>query len=363
MKILHVVRQFFPMIGGLENYVYHLAIQQIKQGHNVAVVSLDKNFLTDEKLSQNDSVNGLTIIRVPYSGSKRYPIAPAVLMQLKSYEVVNVHAVDFFADFLAVTRIFHGKKMVLTTHGGFFHTDRNRALKKIYFNSITRLTIKAYDSVIACSENDLKVFSKITEKVNKIDNGVNVTSYLNTPKKRNRGELLYVGRIDVHKRVDRLIETTALLLKRGYDIKLNILGPDWNNLLPGLENLSNDLGIRDKVYFRGAVNDNELTEAQSSADIFVSASEYEGFGISAVEAMASGSICVLNDIESFRNLLEKKSFGKVTDFKDTSKAADAIAGYLNYDDKLYEAASIAARTFSRQFDWENVAMEITKAYI
>ena len=32
MKILHIVSQFYPMIGGLENYVYNLAEQQIKTG-------------------------------------------------------------------------------------------------------------------------------------------------------------------------------------------------------------------------------------------------------------------------------------------------------------------------------------------
>lgn len=214
LNITHIVRQFHPMIGGLENYVLYLTMAQASKGHQVKVITLDTNYVSGEKLPKNETINGVSVVRIPFWGHKKYPIATSVLKHIRDADIVHVHAVDFFADFLAYTRFIHKKKMVLTTHGGFFHTSWGGTLKKLFFNTVTRFSVKAYKTVIACSNNDALIFKKICPKVVTIENGVNVGDYFKREKKRKAGEVTYVGRLDIHKGVTRLIELVAELKKQ-----------------------------------------------------------------------------------------------------------------------------------------------------
>jgi len=84
MLIVHVVRQFVPSVGGLEDVVRELSARQVEHGFAVRVVTLDRIFLAKEgasgaRLPSYESVNGVEVVRIPYWGSRRYPIAPRVL--------------------------------------------------------------------------------------------------------------------------------------------------------------------------------------------------------------------------------------------------------------------------------------------
>jgi len=124
MRITHVVRQFHPAIGGMENVVENLASAQRAKGHQVRIVTLDRvfNAAKPHRLPAHEWFNGFEIVRVPYFGSKRYPIALSALRHVRDADIVHVHGVDFFLDYLAWTAPFHRRKLVVSTHGGFFHT-------------------------------------------------------------------------------------------------------------------------------------------------------------------------------------------------------------------------------------------------
>ena len=156
MRIVHVVRQFYPAIGGFESVVYELAATQVAGGHSVRVVTLDRLFKTETpgKLSARDAVSGIEIVRIPYVGSTRYPIAPSVLKHIRDADIVHVHAIDFFYDFLAWTKPLHRRKLVVSTHGGFFHTAFAARLKRIYFSTVTHASMVWYDGVAAVSLTD-----------------------------------------------------------------------------------------------------------------------------------------------------------------------------------------------------------------
>ena len=180
MRIVHVVRQFYPAIGGFESVVYELAATQVAGGHSVRVVTLDRLFKTETpgKLSARDAVSGIEIVRIPYVGSTRYPIAPSVLKHIRDADIVHVHAIDFFYDFLAWTKPLHRRKLVVSTHGGFFHTAFAARLKRIYFSTVTRASMLWYDGVAAVSLTDQIQFSRIRPRgLVCIENGVNTSKF------------------------------------------------------------------------------------------------------------------------------------------------------------------------------------------
>ena len=110
MKVVHVVRQFHPSVGGMEEVVLNIARRHLQQGRDqVEVVTLDRVFTRpQERLAQRDVHQGVPIVRVPFRGSSRYPLAPQVLAALRGADLVHVHGIDFFYDFLALTRALHG---------------------------------------------------------------------------------------------------------------------------------------------------------------------------------------------------------------------------------------------------------------
>lgn len=349
------------MIGGIENYVMSLALAQQKT-HDVSILTLNRSFIDGNTLPATGNLENIKIIRIPYKGSNRYPLALGTLKYLKDFDIIHIHAVDFFIDFIAFSNLFYRKKIILTTHGGFFHTPKNKLLKKLFFNTVTRFSIKCCYRIIACGDNDYDLFSKLSGKVIKIDNGVNVNRYLHQPKKVVPGELLYVGRIDTHKRIDQLIRATHSLLESGENVHLRIIGPDWNHQKKELLRLVYDLGISKFITFEGAVSDSVLIEACQTAHVFLSASEYEGFGIAAVEALASGTLGVVHPNDSFKKLFPEKPFIILSDYNDSSISATRIKNILNLTTTEYHELSEQARNFSKTFSWDLVAQTITDQY-
>ena len=62
-------------------------------------------------------------------------------------------------------------------------------------------------------------------------------------------------------------------------------------------------------------------EIISECSFFVSASRYEGFGLSLVEAMSAGLIPIVNSISSFDPIISSAAIGSVTDFSNSDNAA------------------------------------------
>ena len=139
MKIVHVSRQYHPGIGGLENFTRNLCEEQVRAGHDVRMVTLNRIFDGDgAELPARETMGGVEIVRLPFRGGRCYPIAPSVLRHVQDCDLIHVHAMDFFVDFLAFTRFLHKKPMVLSTHGGFFHTNYAQRLKQVYRNAHPR---------------------------------------------------------------------------------------------------------------------------------------------------------------------------------------------------------------------------------
>jgi glycosyltransferase involved in cell wall biosynthesis len=101
-------------------------------------------------------------------------------------------------------------------------------------------------------------------------------------------KLLTVARLVQNKRLDVVLRTTRLLLDRGLDVSLTVLGegPLRGDLLA----LSRELGIEDHVEFVGLVDDPaRLRDHYASATLFVLSSETEGVSLAVIEAMAAGT--------------------------------------------------------------------------
>ncbi|MEL7042380.1 MAG: glycosyltransferase, partial [Pseudomonadota bacterium] len=123
-SIVHVVRQYAPSVGGLENAVRGLARVQRDAGHRVKIITLNRLFTAPETtLPDHDVIDGIEVVRIPFFGSSRYPIAASIKRWLDDQDIIHVHGVDFFFDYLAMSKPKSAIAQIASTHGGFFHTS------------------------------------------------------------------------------------------------------------------------------------------------------------------------------------------------------------------------------------------------
>ncbi|MHB1324999.1 MAG: glycosyltransferase family 4 protein [Thermoleophilia bacterium] len=364
MKILQVVRQYLPSTGGMETYVSSLCRQLVERDHRTDVATLDYLFKTNEPLPHYSKAEGIDVIRLPSAGTARYFFAPRLMELVPRYDLIHVHGVDFFVDMLGSCKKLHGRPVVLSTHGGFFHTPWLPTFKLAYFHSVSRLALRGVDRVIASSPKDEALFSQVSRRVTLVENGIDYATFAKVVKQTGpAGEtLVFIGRISRNKRVDRLLDTLALVRQQRPGVSLKVVGPDWEGLRAGLERRALDLGLSDAVEFTGVLPQDKMLDTLASASLFVSASEYEAFGLSTVEAMATGTVPVVNRIPAFEGLVDDAETGYLTDFSDPGTAAAAVLKALELPTGQLEKMGAAGRRASSRYDWNGVAEEIIHIY-
>ncbi|MCX6799369.1 MAG: glycosyltransferase family 4 protein [Candidatus Diapherotrites archaeon] len=364
MRVLHVSHRFAPCIGGVETHVMQLCDQLARKGHSVRAACLNKCPNLGKTLPVQEKISGIEVKRLRFLDLRFYKIAPGILGELKGADIVHVHGIGFFSDILALTKIFHGKKLVLSTHGAVFHTEKIGALKKIYFNLWCRLVLRTFNRIIAVSESDAALFAKIVpkQKIALIENPVDVDALAGLPRRPLPDSILFVGRLSKNKGLPELLQAIALVKKDIPDVKLTVAGEEFDLKRAEVEKIAGELGLSGNVVVAGKISDERLAKEYVSSVFFASASRYEGFGISAIEAMAAGLIPVLNNIPTFRGFVEEGGNGFIADFSDPHKAAGKIKAALRMDQKSRERMSEAAKRSVEKFGWKEGIEKFAEVY-
>jgi alpha-1,3-mannosyltransferase len=360
MKILHVYNHFYPCVGGIERYIEDLSLELIKRGHKSDVCCLNRCPNSRKKLPSKEEYKGITIYRIPFIDLKYYKIAPSVIKIAKKYDIVHIHGIGFFTDYFCLTKFFHNKPIVVSTVGGVFHTKKLIFFKKLYFNIWCKFLLRESNKTIAISEHDKNLFSKINNNVVIIPVPIDINKFPFKKRKKNNFKLLYIGRISRNKRIDYLIDVIKYISKKQPGAELYIAGEDWEGLRKYLEEKVKILGLEENVKFLGKISEAELKKYIDISTFFVSASEYESFGISAIEAMSAGLIPILNNIESFRYFVKSKENGFIVDYKRPEEVANII---IKIDNKSLQKLSEKARKRVYEFTRENVTKQIEKLYL
>jgi alpha-1,3-mannosyltransferase len=292
--VVHIVRIFRPNIGGMETIVEQIANKQSKQGYKVCIIT---SMYKRKKISNNylDN-NNIKIIRLKNLTLKGFIIPFETPKKIKT-KIVHIHGMDIFGDFIPFF-ISYSKK-IISPHGGFFHTNKYSLLKKLYFNTISKLLYNNINSY-CISYNDLSLMNKLGTNSIYMGCGYNKREFLS-----NGGEdVLIFGRIGKNKRVDLAINFS---LKYLYKSKINIAGYDEIDLMKSYENNS-------KIEYLGMIEDSEFNSLLKSSGFFVFLSEYEGLGMSLIEALDLGLRCIVSDIESFRLIKQRINYKDVDKF-------------------------------------------------
>lgn len=173
-----------------------------------------------------------------------------------------------------------------------------------------------------------------------------------------------VSRLANNKGLDLLIDSFSLLSERMEDAQL-ILAIGHEDRSEGEEKIYQDLlslideyNLKDKVQFIGFIPDEELPDYYRAADLFALSSRYEPFGMTAIEAMASGTPCVVTIHGGLCRVLE---YGIHAQFADTFDREDlGISMYqaLKYKSLHQRMAEKGAQRARARFTWTGIAQKL-----
>jgi len=133
--------------------------------------------------------------------------------------------------------------------------------------------------------------------------------------------LLTVGRLEPreqYKGQDRVIAAIPGLVAKGYDIHYLIVGEGDDRAR--LEGLARDARVSDRVHFLGGIELQSLVELYRMADLFVMPSTGEGFGVTFLEAMASGTRALGLDVAGARDALCEGQLGSAVSERELPSA-------------------------------------------
>ncbi len=243
--------------------------------------------------------------------------------------VISHHGVDYLWLYLfMIKKKFPAVKTVIYAHSYYADELVKKTPRKLIFKSIFYMAYAKADRLIAISNSvknglvDLGI--RNPEKIEVIYNGVDTKKFHNEdPGHNDIPVIIYVGRLEKVKGVHKLVAALSQV-KENY--RCLIIGDGSQKTV--LENQVRELGLQDKVSLLGRRSD--VSAILHSADIFVHPAIWnEGFGISLVEAMASGLLCIAYKKGAMPEIIDNGVNGVIVEPDTIEMLAQAISDALN----------------------------------
>jgi len=173
--------------------------------------------------------------------------------------------------------------------------------------------------------------------------------------------VLTVARLVPHKGQDMGIRALATLARDFPDLRYIMVGEGHDE--SRLRELARELGVTNKVGFVGPMRDDELPEAYATSTIYLGASRVdkeinvEGFGISFLEAGASGVPSVAGDSGGVRSAVRDGETGVVVQPTDADAISEAIRSLLLNPERRKKLGRAARSAVETHYNWDRVARD------
>lgn len=368
-------------IGGLAQHVYDLTSALAEIGEEVHLITVGAHGAPEFEL-----VNGVRVYRVyPYQVSSPDFVTWVTQLNIALVErgisvmqelgdVHLVHAHDWLVAY-AARALKHAYKLplVATIHATEYgrnyglHNDMQRHISDVEW----WLNYEAW-RVICCSlymKGEVQhVFQVPDDKIRVIANGVNVENFKVRRHKVNRDWyaapdeqiVFYVGRLVREKGVQVLLDATPEIMAHRPKTKIVIAGKGPHE--GALRHQVKSIGIANRVYFTGYIDDETRNSLYSWASVAVFPSLYEPFGIVALEAMAARVPVVVSDSGGLGEIV-RHGFDGLKAYPGNSKSlADMVLWLLNDNNLAEKIKNQAYRRVVEDFNWKEIARQTREVY-
>jgi glycosyltransferase involved in cell wall biosynthesis len=370
MKILMLTCQYMPdVFGGAEK-------QCGRVSKGIQAKDLNVRILTSRQQYQGKSqeiMNGVPVIRL-YS-----PIAPDLLgrwlpfsiywlirvivwgaFNHKDFDIIHCHQGKFGAFVgCCLARLFKKPILIKVGNSNEFMDFTSLKSKKIVGPFMVNFVLKTNPTIVAISDVIAKNcrdfgFKNIINIPNSIDVSL-VDSRANYPLSEKGKEsavinLFYHGRLEGIKKIDVLLETFSLLAIETDNIHFHLIGS--GSALVAAKDYIADKKLTNRVTFYGEVK--EPVKFIQQFDIFVNASEAEGFSNSLLEALLASKVLISTPVSGASDAISSGDNGYIAN----SFSAVDIRNSVLKGIKLHQANTGEIKTFSDKLIADNFTVDV-----
>jgi glycosyltransferase involved in cell wall biosynthesis len=342
MNILHLGKYYAPVKGGIESALESFATAGVKLGHHVTCLVANTDKQSSEEIRCGVKVKRIKSWGIFFST----PLTPDALFgPIPNADIIHLHLPNPFWEIRIIFEIFRRKipanKIVPYLHAiptgqGF--------IGRIWFQIFTSIILRSVNFSLASNNtfiNNQKLLSAFKHKF-KVIPFATVMQRSSTP----RAPIVFaLGRLVPYKGFDILLRAWRLLQDRnrwqGFQLHIAGDGPEREKL----EILCKNLGISKSVFFLGSVSDSEKISLLHNSSLFVAPSltDAETFGISILEAMATGNAVITSDLPTgVRELARGGKCGAIVKPGDIVSLANEIGNLISSPDKIIEIGTANA---------------------
>jgi rhamnosyl/mannosyltransferase len=362
MRILHIYKDYHPVLGGIENNLRQLARTQAAWGHEVTVlVTNPQGARTTVGIEE-----GVRVIRAARLATlASTPLSPALIGQIgrQRPDITHLHFPYPIGE-IGQLLCGRGRPTVIT-----YHSDvvRQAGILRLYAPVLRRVLARA-DRILVSSpayRDSSPYLRPLAARCTVVPIGIEYDRFA-TPRPDEAARwrarypgplLLFVGRLRYYKGLNYLlaamVEIPATLLIAGD-------GPE----APALRAQAQALGVAGRVHFLGDVAEADLPGLYQAADVFVlpSSRRSEAYGIALLEAMAAGVAVISTELGTGTSWLNRHGeTGLVVPPCDPVTLAAALRELLTDEERRRHLAE-AAQTRAAAFDLKHQVAQVLAVY-
>lgn len=327
MRILQIVNSVAG--GGAEKLVSGLHGTYLESGHESAVIGLSGN--AEGEFFHSTGCNS------PYHPDAAFRASRLFRQVMPRADVVHVHLFPALLTVPAAIRAAGYRGPLIATE----HSTSNRRRGTLRGRILDGLTYRPYRRIVCISEAVEKSLLSwkpgLKGKTTIIHNGIPLHCFTGVRRTafHEPAVILTAGRITEAKNLSRALGAIRILSESTAKPFVWTVAGD-GPLLPQLQEKARDLVRKGIVKFLG--NREDVAELMVNADILFMPSLWEGFGLAAVEAMASGLPVVAGDIPGLRDILGSDA-GLLADPMDETSQAETLSELLENPEMAFTLGS------------------------
>ncbi|HET6880547.1 MAG TPA: glycosyltransferase family 4 protein [Pirellulales bacterium] len=373
MHIALVYDAVYPFVaGGVERRNYEVA-GVLRRRHNVAIYGF--RYWSEDNDSCLAGCRYVGVGRpVPlYDADGRRRISEAMIFAGRLFaallhsreEVWDVANFPFFSVPVARMAALLRRRRLIVTWYEFWgdYWQRYLGWRGVFGRWVERLALRCSPFIVATSQvtrRRLIAAGYPARRITFVPCGVDLNAVSRVAAAEECHDLIYVGRLLAHKRVELAIEALAELRRTRPRANMAIVGDG-----PERERLTRrvaELGLESAVRFYGKLPTAQQVYAlMKSSRVLVSPSEREGFGISVVEAWGCGipAVVCAGDENAMTELIDQPAKGRVVDASAVS-IAQACEELLAAPCDTFQASLLSAA--AAEYDWPRIAERLEAVY-
>lgn len=357
MNILHVYKDYFPVLGGIENHIKVLAEAQAVAGHKVIVLVCDPG-----PRSRVEELNGVRVVKAGRLGtfaSMPLSLRQWIYLARLRPDVVHVHS-PYPSGEVGAWLLKPRVPLVVT-----YHSDvvRQESWLKVY-GPILRCVLRHAARILPTSTKYLDSsawLQPVRDRCTVVPLGVDHQRF-SPPHEPYAGPpiLLFVGRLRYYKGLDTLLRAMVRLPS---DVRLRVVGT--GPMFRPWESLAAELDLVSRVEFVGEVSDADLPAQYHQASLFVlpANARSEAFGMVLTEAMASGLPCVTTEVGTGTSwVVQDGVTGVVVPPEDPQALADALVELLSQPARLREMGVAGRARVETEFTQDRLIDRVMQVY-